>query len=129
MYVYCFLNRTEGNYNLTSTPVKHDALFDDIIELDYGDDDESITDTCGKTYSCTTTNRSAKRNREYTEITEILGLIKKKCENEPAAKPAPDHIDHFFEFVKSYLKEMPKSDQDDAIGHITNYLVNKNKNN
>lgn len=44
-------------------------------------------------------------------------------------KNTPDKIDTFGDFIKSYMKRWPERMQDEAINHITNYIIVKNMEN
>lgn len=65
-------------------------------------------------------NNKMKKPEDYDKFVDI---IKNIVDNH---KSTPDKADTFSDFLKSYLKRWPDRLQDEAINHITNYIIVKN---
>ncbi|XP_037946218.1 uncharacterized protein LOC119682878 isoform X2 [Teleopsis dalmanni] len=65
-------------------------------------------------------NKVKKSTDDYDKFVDIVKNIVDNHKN------TPDKIDTFGDFIKSYMKRWPERMQDEAINHITNYVVVKN---
>lgn len=62
-----------------------------------------------------------KKNDDYDKLVDI---VKNIVDNYKTGQP--DKVDSFTDFLKSYLRKWPDRMQDEAINHITNYMIVKN---
>lgn len=65
-------------------------------------------------------NKIKKSPDDYDKFVDIVKNIV------DSHKTTPDKVDTFGDFIKSYLKRWPERLQDEAINHITNYIIVKN---
>jgi len=65
-------------------------------------------------------NKVKKSPEDYEKFVDIVKNIV-DCH-----KSSPDKIDTFSDFIKAYIKRWPERLQDEAINHITNYIIVKN---
>lgn len=65
-------------------------------------------------------NKIKKSHEDYDKFVDIVKNIV------DTHKSTPDKVDTFSEFIKSYMKRWPERLQDEAINHMTNYVIVKN---
>lgn len=65
-------------------------------------------------------NKIKKSPDDYDKFVDIVKNIVDSHKN------TPDKVDTFGDFIKSYMKRWPDRLQDEAINHITNYIIVKN---
>lgn len=65
-------------------------------------------------------NKIKKSPDDYDKFVDIVKNIV------DTHKSTPDKVDTFGDFIKSYIKRWPERLQDEAINHITNYIIVKN---
>lgn len=65
-------------------------------------------------------NKIKKSPDDYDKFVDIVKNIVDSHKN------TPDKVDTFGDFIKSYIKRWPDRLQDEAINHITNYIIVKN---
>lgn len=65
-------------------------------------------------------NKLKKSPDDYDKFVDIVKNIVDNHKN------TPDKIDAFGDFIKSYIKRWPERLQDEAVNHITNYVIVKN---
>lgn len=68
-------------------------------------------------------NKMKKPSEDYDKFVDI---VKNIVDNH---KATPDKVDTFGDFIKSYMRRWPDRLQDEAINHITNYVIVKNMEN
>ncbi|XP_017462726.1 PREDICTED: uncharacterized protein LOC108356104, partial [Rhagoletis zephyria] len=68
-------------------------------------------------------NTAPNNTNEYDKFVDI---VKNIVDNH---KATPDKVDTFGDFIKSYMRRWPDRLQDEAINHITNYVIVKNMEN
>ncbi|XP_030370579.1 uncharacterized protein LOC115621159 isoform X2 [Scaptodrosophila lebanonensis] len=65
-------------------------------------------------------NKIKKSHEDYDKFVDIVKNIV------DTHKSTPDKVDTFSDFIKSYMRRWPERLQDEAINHITNYVIVKN---
>lgn len=65
-------------------------------------------------------NKIKKSPDDYDKFVDIVKNIV------DSHKSTPDKVDTFADFIKSYIRRWPERIQDEAITHITNYIIVKN---
>ncbi|XP_061397256.1 uncharacterized protein LOC133332903 isoform X1 [Musca vetustissima] len=65
-------------------------------------------------------NKIKKSPDDYDKFVDIVKNIV------DSHKATPDKVDTFGDFIKSYIRRWPERIQDEAINHITNYIIVKN---
>jgi len=65
-------------------------------------------------------NKIKKSHEDYDKFVDIVKNIV------DTHKSTPDKVDTFSDFIKSYMKRWPERLQDEAINHMTNYVIVKN---
>lgn len=65
-------------------------------------------------------NKIKKSPDDYDKFVDIVKNIV------DSHKATPDKVDTFGDFIKSYIRRWPDRIQDEAINHITNYIIVKN---
>ncbi|CAD6994662.1 uncharacterized protein LOC101449439 [Ceratitis capitata] len=81
------------------------------------------TNTNGVVPNYNNNNKIKKPTEDYDKFVDI---VKNIVDNH---KATPDKVDTFGDFIKSYMRRWPDRLQDEAINHITNYVIVKNMEN
>lgn len=64
-----------------------------------------------------------KIKKSHEDYDKFVDIVKNIVDTH---KSTPDKVDTFGDFIKSYVKRWPERLQDEAINHITNYVIVKN---
>lgn len=64
-----------------------------------------------------------KIKKSHEDYDKFVDIVKNIVDTH---KSTPDKVDTFGDFIKSYMKRWPERLQDEAINHITNYVIVKN---
>lgn len=64
-----------------------------------------------------------KMKKSHEDYDKFVDIVKNIVDTH---KSTPDKVDTFGDFIKSYMKRWPERLQDEAINHITNYVIVKN---
>ncbi|XP_067619307.1 myb/SANT-like DNA-binding domain-containing protein 1 [Eurosta solidaginis] len=71
-------------------------------------------------------NNNHKLKKPTEDYDKFVDIVKNIVDNH---KATPDKVDTFGDFIKSYMRRWPDRLQDEAINHITNYVIVKNMEN